>query len=94
MFSHSFERSSRKFSLGDGAGAGEKARMPFERNKEVPGSKPYVTTKLIRRNTHHDMRDAIHRERLADDVGVGAQTVLPELVVQDDDGFCSQRIVR
>ncbi len=83
-----------KVLVGDGAGAGEQARMPFERNKEVPADKPHVTTKLIRRHTHDDMRDAIHRERLADDVGVGAQPVLPERVVQDDDGFCSQRVVR
>ena len=83
-----------KVLLGGGGGAGEKARMPFERNKEVPAGKPQVTTKLIRRNAHHDMRNAIHRERRANDVGVGAQTVLPELVVQDDDGFCSQPIVR
>ena len=65
--------------------------MLFERNEEVPSVKPDVPAELIRRNTDDDMRGAVHRERLADDVGVGAQTVLPEPVVQDDDGLCSQR---
>ena len=83
-----------KVFLGVGGGAGEKTRMPFERNEEVPACKPQVATKVIRRNTDHDMRNAVHRERLANDVGVGAQTVLPERVVQDDDRFGSQRIVR
>ena len=68
--------------------------MPFERHKQIPACKPQVTAKLIGRNSHHDMRSAVHRERLADDVGIGTQTLLPEVVAQDDDGFSLQRIVR
>ena len=37
-----------------------------------------MTVKLLRRDADHDMRDVIQRERLPDDVRIGAQLVLPE----------------
>ena len=50
-----------------------------------------VAVELIRRDADHDMRDVIQRERLADDVRIGAQMVLPEPVSQNHDGFSLQR---
>src|SRR5262249_20138753 len=36
-----------------------------------------VAIKLIRCDTRHDMRDVVHRDRLADDVRIGSEIVLP-----------------
>ena len=59
--------------------------MPFERNKEFVCPETEVTVELIRRDADHDMWDAIQRQRLADDVRIGAQLVLPEPVSQNHD---------
>ena len=64
--------------------------MPFERNKEFFSVKNKMTVELLRRDADHDMRDAIQRQRLPDDVRIGAQLVLPEAVSQNHDGFSRQ----
>jgi hypothetical protein len=82
-----------KVLVGHRPGAGEQPRMAFERQEEVPRTKSDVTAKRIRRHTHDEVRNAIQSQRLANDVGIGAQAVLPEPVGEDDDGFCGQRVV-
>src|SRR2546421_9712778 len=58
--------------------------MTFERKKESYCSVPtHVAIKLSRCNARHDMRDAVQRERLADDVRIGGEMVLPVPVPQN-----------
>ena len=58
--------------------------MTFQRKKDsdfsVPGD---VAIKLIRCDARHDMRDVVQRERLADDVRIGGEMVLPVPVSQN-----------
>ena len=61
--------------------------MPFERNKEFSSLKTEVALELIRRDADHDMWNVIQRQRLPDDVRIGAQPVLPEAVSQNHDGL-------
>src|SRR6185295_3211682 len=61
-----------------------KTRMKFERKKDSYFSVPsHVAIKLSRRDASHDMRDAVQRERLADDVRIGVQMRLPVAVFQN-----------
>ena len=87
MFSHSLPRSTRTFvSARSGA-------IPFEREKELSLLIAHVTGKMLRRDADHDMRDAIQRERLSDDVRVGTHLVLPVAVSKNHDGFSGQRVI-
>ena len=79
MCTHSLPRSKRAL-----LSVSEK-RMPFERNKEFSSLKTEVALELIRRDADHDMRDVVQRQRLADDVRIGAELVLPEPVSQNHD---------
>ena len=67
--------------------------IPSERKKELSFLIAHVTGKMLRRDADHDMRDAIQRERLSDDVRIGAQLVLPVAVSQNHDGFSCQRVI-
>ena len=64
--------------------------MPFERNKEFFRVN---ALKLIRCDADHDMRDVVQRQRLPDDVRIGAQPVLPESVSQNHDGLRRERVI-
>ena len=52
-----------------------------------------MTVEVVRRDPDHDMRDAIDRHGLPDDVGVGRDPAPPEVVAQDDARLGRWRVV-
>ena len=68
--------------------------MPFEGNEECSSHESEVPLKLIRCDADHDMGNAIQRQRLPDDLRIGGQPVLPEIVSHDHDGRRRWRVVR
>src|SRR5262245_14448457 len=58
--------------------------MTFERQKDRHLSvEREVAIKLIRCDARYDMRDVVERERLADDVRIGGEMILPVAVSQN-----------
>ena len=72
--------------VGTSVAVREQKWMPFERNKQFSSLKTEVPLELIGRDAGHDIGDVIQLERFADDLRIGTQVVLPELVSQNHDG--------
>ena len=51
-------------------GVGAQGRIPAERKKELFFLVTHMTGKVLRCGAHDDMRDAIQRQRAANDVGI------------------------
>src|SRR4030095_2073501 len=63
---------------------GTNTRMTFERKKDSDFSVPAdVAIESFRSDARHDMRHVVQRERLADDVRIGGEMVLPVPVSQN-----------
>ena len=60
--------------------------IPFQRNKQFSPLETEVPLELIGRDAGHNIGNVIQLERFTDDLRIGTQVVLPELVSQNHDG--------
>ena len=61
--------------------------MPFERKEQFGVfDTGEMAAESLRADAGHDVRHAIHGERLSDDVRIGREALLPERVAQNHHG--------
>ncbi len=58
----------------------------IERKAWQPKIRPARKVEALRHHTHDSAREAIERDRFAENVRIGAQTISPELITQNGDG--------